>query len=168
MSRKLILIVGLIALSVRGIAADSNPIGEKLLEKTVQELDSQRRIEEQKLATAQMKYEVFRYEHNQMVFEWELFVSKMLFWIILLFIATGICLSVLQFINSNKIRRRTDAKDISTLSISEKGVEIKTAFIGLLLLIVSLGFLYLYMYTAYPIKYINPDNTVSSPTNPTK
>ncbi len=107
----------------------------------------------------EIDYEIFMMEHNKKVFEWELFSTKVFFWLSIFLVIVGITLSILQFIKSS---HQINSNSESTIILSEKGFQLKTAFIGLILLIISFGYLYLYMKTAYPVKYIE-DEYITQP-----
>jgi hypothetical protein len=152
--RKLAVII-IFTLLVGSIFADG--IGAGIFEKSANEVNAN----EIKVQNVQTEFEIFRYSHNQQIFEWEFFTTKLLFWMTFSFVCIGIILSIIQFIKS--VNKSNLGKDPPIeLVISEKKIKIKSAYIGLILLIVSFAFLYLYMYTAYPIKYITRDMYTAS------
>ena len=131
--------------------------GEGLFAQAASETKVSKELQEK-----QDNFEVFRLDHNMEVFKWEMFSTKIMFWLSISLVLTGIVLSILQFAKSIETSKLPDNSE-TTLIISEKGVKIKTAFIGLIILIISFAYLYLYMEAAYPIKYLNKDFTYSIP-----
>lgn len=102
--------------------------------------------------------ELYRFEYNTEAFKLNFSVTKALFIITVSIVATGIVFSIIQFIFSfyyNLSRRFSeDEIEIKFLWFSFK---IKTAYLGIILLIISLAFLYLYMKIAAPMAYPQGD-----------
>jgi hypothetical protein len=107
-------------------------------------------------------YDLFAVQHDIDVLQWDSFNTKFVFWIVISLVLVGIISSLLHFYLG--LFEKEKGQQIR-LRISTKGLEIKTSLVGLVLLLMSFGFLTLYMITAYPIKYVNPStaNPISTP-----
>ncbi len=77
--------------------------------------------------------------------------SEMLFWTAMITVALGLIAAALQFWRAWKSEHNSAPTEIA---ISEKQISIKTAWIGVVLLAMSMGFLTLYLTLVYPIEPI--------------
>jgi len=102
--------------------------------------------------------ELYRFEYNTESFKLNLNVTKALFIITVSIIATGIIFSIIQFIFSfyYNLSRRFSADEIE-IGFLRFSFKIKTAYLGIIILIISLAFLYLYMNIAAPMAYPQGD-----------
>jgi hypothetical protein len=103
---------------------------------------------------AQMAYYMFKkneFVQANRVFNWQLITSKIIFIIVNLIVLSGIWFSGVQFYSS---LRKGEKAEESKFVISGKGVSISSSVLGLLILILSIVFFYLYLVHVYPIKPI--------------
>lgn len=109
---------------------------------------------------AHYEYRVSGFEHRKEVFAWQLFSSKLIFWTVLLLVFSGICFSGIQFYKSISLEQ---TEDESTSSISNNkteieasptGIKVSSSVLGVIILVISLIFFYLYLVYVYPIKEI--------------
>ena len=94
------------------------------------------------------------YEHRKRVFEWQLFSSKILFWVVIGLVVIGIYFAWLQFqLDQQKYPIYNTERSISTTEFeaSVKGFRIKSSTLGVIILALSLLFFYLYLVFVYPI-----------------
>jgi hypothetical protein len=96
--------------------------------------------------------------HNRDVFLWQLRSGQIIFWVILLLVFVGILFSGLQFGKSFLLLRAGSGakpEEMHTeLELSTKGVKISSSVLGVVILVTSLAFLYLYLVHVYPIEYV--------------
>jgi hypothetical protein len=86
------------------------------------------------------------------VFRWQFYSSIVLFTVVNLLVLIGIFFSWLQF-----------RRDLSTpgseaaetqLAVSTEGIKIQSSILGVIILVISLAFFYLYLVYVYPIQEI--------------
>lgn len=120
------------------------------------------------------QYRISGYQHRKKVFEWQLRSSIIIFIVVVFLVSAGIYFSWLQFRQSLESRRtkalrqerqnETAAKgtnDVVTkdmeatkLEVSSKGIKVSSPILGVIILIISLLFFYLYLVYVYPIEEI--------------
>ena len=89
--------------------------------------------------------------HRRRVFEWQLISSKIIFVTVLLLVASGIVFAALQFRAGLK-RTTSDAQDeVTSLDISTTSIKVSSPILGVIILVISLVFFYLYLAYVYPI-----------------
>ena len=97
-------------------------------------------------------------EHNRRVFEWQLRSSRMIFWVVLVLVTIGILFSALQFWKAFRLSRptsKTAQHEMHTeLEISTRGIKVSSSVLGVIVLVISLAFLYLFLVHVYPIEYV--------------
>ncbi len=121
------------------------------------------------IVTPQNQYEKSFYAHmndslihRKRVFEWQLFSSKLLFFTVLLLVIIGIYFSWLQFrrgINRDN-EKQSESETRTELEISTSGFKVKSSILGVIILIISLAFFYLYLAHVYPIDVVPLDREV--------
>jgi hypothetical protein len=90
-------------------------------------------------------------QHRRRVFEWQLTSSKVIFLTVLALVASGMVFAALQFRAGLK-RTQPDVRDAaSEIDFSATGVKVSSPVLGLLILVISLAFFYLYLVYVYPI-----------------
>jgi len=99
-------------------------------------------------------------QHRRHVFEWQLFSSKVTFVTVLLLVAAGIVFAAIQF-RVGLARRREDAKKtaaqpddkgmVTELELGTTGIKVSSPVLGVIILLISLAFFYLYLVFVYPI-----------------
>lgn len=95
-------------------------------------------------------------EHRKAVFEWQLFSAKLIFCIVLIVVATGIVLAIMQFRAELKLVQEGKSATLSKseLEASSSGVKVSSSIVGIIILALSLAFFYLYLVYVYPIEDI--------------
>lgn len=89
--------------------------------------------------------------HRRRVFEWQLVSSKIIFIAVLLLVASGIVFAALQF-RAGLRRTTSGARDeVTSLDISTTSVKVSSPILGVIILVISLAFFYLYLVYVYPI-----------------
>ncbi|MDX1670861.1 MAG: hypothetical protein R3211_00865 [Balneolaceae bacterium] len=107
---------------------------------------------------AYYEYRVSGFQHRKKVFAWQLFSTKLIFWSVLLLVFSGITFSGIQFYKSMRMDRSGDTSDldesITEFEASAKGIKVSSPVLGVIILVISLAFFYLYLIYVYPISDI--------------
>lgn len=107
---------------------------------------------------AYYEYRVSGFNHRKEVFAWQLFSTKLIFWCVLFLVFSGICFSAIQFYKS--LRREPvegaapPPESVTEFEASAKGLKITSPVLGVIILVISLVFFYLYLVYVYPISEI--------------
>jgi len=109
--------------------------------------------EEQSIEEIEEDYFVWTMSYSKHVFAWHYVSSVIIFFFVMAIIAMGLYFSYMQFRESTRSNRKTEIAP-STMKLGQAGVEISSSVIGLLILVVSLAFFYLYLGTVYPVKVL--------------
>lgn len=119
-------------------------------------------------------YRASGYEYRGRLFEWQLWSSRIIFWIVLAVVVAGLVLAAVQFwvavmhakkaLAGRTSARAGDAKTaeldreqievlhlMTQLEVSAKGVIVNSSVVGLIILALSIVFFYLYLLIVYPI-----------------
>ena len=103
-------------------------------------------------------YRISGLQHRQRVFEWQLFSSKVIFVVVLLLVSTGIYFAAVQFHSGLGRRAKatgaSEGDEVTEFAASLKGVKVKSPVLGVIILVISLAFFYLYLAYVYPIENI--------------
>ncbi len=115
-----------------------------------------------------MRNVVFWYTFNQnrKVFQWQYISSILIFFLVMIIVLIGLYLSYLQFKMATKIFTAPPSPDKpdnsagyvdmmkADLELGKDGIKINTAVVGLIILTLSLAFLFLYLKYVYPISIV--------------
>jgi hypothetical protein len=150
--------------------ADSNKMAEaklqKILSKTDQTFQSRRPkdttlqlIEQLAAYDTALKRELYSYytfgmQHRKRTFQWNLVSSMITFWVVVALVFAGISFAALQFYISMKEKLRKDDALNTQLEASLDGIKISSPVLGVIILVISLLFFYLYLVYVYPIQEI--------------
>ena len=93
------------------------------------------------------QYRTKGFQHRQDVFKWLLISSKLIFVLVIVLVMMGIVFSGLQFKKGSN-----DSK--TELEFSKAGIKVTSSVLGVIVLIISLLFFYLYLVYVYPIQEI--------------
>jgi len=102
-------------------------------------------------------YRVSGYQHRQTVFQWQFFSSKVIFVVVLVLVFAGIYFAAVQFHSTLGRKRKAEASEdegITEFVASVKGIKVKSPVLGVVILVISMVFFYLYLVYVYPIKAI--------------
>lgn len=112
----------------------------------------------QQAMRAYYEYRVSGFEHRKNVFLWQLASSKMIFFGVLLMVFCGICFSGIQFYKSmtRSTGEGVEAADtgVTEFEASASGIKVTSSVLGIIVLVISLAFFYLYLVYVYPISEI--------------
>ncbi len=97
-----------------------------------------------------LQYEKFVLEHAKKVYFYQLISS----WIILVFSLViplvGVILAIVQFSIAKKYSKKTGGGD--EIELSNSKIIVKTSFIGVTILVISIAYIFLYLTLVYPIR----------------
>lgn len=100
------------------------------------------------------RYHSSGFRHRSRVFEWQLVSSRIIFGTVLMLVAAGMAFAAIQF-GAGLRRGPTDAGATSTqLDVSATGLKVSSPVLGVIILVISLAFFYLYLVYVYPISEI--------------
>ena len=127
-----------------------------------------------------LDYRISGYQHRKEVIKWQLFSSKIIFYGVFVLVLIGVCFSGIQFhsslgqkrakaltdkdrslvsdaaekdgITKDEITQVVSTEDeVTEISASLKGIKVSSPVLGVILLVISLLFFYLYLRYVYPI-----------------
>lgn len=99
-------------------------------------------------------YKSFGYAHRRNVFTWQLLSSKIIFFVVIVLVLSGIYFAGLQFFHSLKLSKKgVDLQKLmgSELSASTKEIRVSSPVLGVIILVLSFLFFFLYLKYVYPI-----------------
>jgi cobalamin biosynthesis Mg chelatase CobN len=112
-------------------------------------------------------YRLSGFQHRRRVFEWQLLSSKIIFVVVIGLVLVGVYFSWVQFRSSFKppygvdiAKKKEDGETVSVerekteLEASLSGIRISSPILGVIILIISFLFFYLYLAHVYPISEI--------------
>ena len=97
----------------------------------------------------QVQYDIEALRHRGTVLRWQYWSSIGIFFVVLAIIGLGLVLSYQQFRMAS--RAPTESTPATTLKLGSSGIEVNSSVIGLLILVLALGFFYLYLKEVYPV-----------------
>jgi hypothetical protein len=86
--------------------------------------------------------------HRTQVIEWQHFSTKVIFFVVLFLVGTGIYFAWVQFKSGG------DSQTVNEVEVSLTGVKVSSPILGVIILVLSLAFFYLYLRYVYPITEI--------------
>jgi hypothetical protein len=109
------------------------------------------------VTAAYERYYISALAQRSSAFAWQAFASKVIFWMVIFLVVSGIAFSAAQFWVGI---RRGSPETAQEIELSLNAVKIRSQFLGVITLALSLGFFYLYLSTVYPITSVRaPDAT---------
>ncbi len=91
-------------------------------------------------------------KHRGKVFQWQLFSAKVIFVVVLILVAAGIYFAAVQFHLGMKLQNGQSMQ--TELSATTEGIKVSSPVLGVIILVISLAFFYLYLVYVYPIEDI--------------
>jgi|GEM_PF-5279652 len=98
-------------------------------------------------------------DHRQKVFSWQHTASIIIFFVVIIIVVAGLVLSVMHFYKDLHAAAGTEKG--TEIEVGPKGLKINSSIIGLLILALSIAFLYMYLIYVFPINELSVDNSVS-------
>jgi hypothetical protein len=118
-----------------------------------------------------MEYRISGYQHRKDVFKWQLYSTKLIFFVVIFLVLAGLYFSGVQFHRSlgRKLMRGMTKKDeiadkeeakimamekaeVTEVVASVQGIKVSSPVLGVIILVISLLFFYLYLTFVYPIQ----------------
>jgi len=102
-------------------------------------------------------------DHNYELFRWQLFSTKISFAMTILLVLCGVIFSAMQFWKTHRAVG-AGAQIPTELELSGGRIKVSSPVLGVVILVISLGFFYLFMLHAYPIEEVRrsaPASTAS-------
>jgi len=93
--------------------------------------------------------------NTQQVLDWQLFTSKIIFWVVIVLVLLGTLFSGIQFSHSLRVppKGKGNSEDVQ-IEASLSGVKLKSSLIGVVIFVISYMFFFLYLVYVYPIQYV--------------
>ncbi len=98
--------------------------------------------------TAYYDYRVNGFRHRHSVFQWQLYSSKVVFIAVLVLLLAGIVFSGIQFWKGLKDKQL----EATSLEALPTGIKVSSPVLGVIVLIISLLFFYLYLVYIFPVQ----------------
>jgi hypothetical protein len=106
------------------------------------------RIESPTVRVAYEEFYIATLRHRLAVFAWQALAAKIIFAVVITLVLSGLLLAALQFYLG---LRRGSSEVTQELELSLQGVKVRSQFLGVITLALSLAFFYLYLSTVYPV-----------------
>ncbi|WP_350333584.1 hypothetical protein [Coralliovum pocilloporae] len=87
------------------------------------------------------------YRHRQDVFSWQHLSSRIIFFVVIIIVLAGLYFSWMQF----HVDKDRESRETTTLEASQTGIKVSSPVLGVIILVLSLAFFYLYLVHVYPI-----------------
>jgi predicted membrane protein len=101
------------------------------------------------------EYRIHGFTHRQRIFEWQYASSKIIFIIVLVLVLAGIYFAAVQFHTGLKYAKKKALPEEATEFVfSWKSIQVKSPVLGVIILVISLVFFYLYLVYVYPIENV--------------
>lgn len=120
--------------------------------------------------TAYYRYRETGFTHRRAVFDWQLLSSKIIFAVVIFLVLLGVYFSWLQFMAGHrasaadakpdappaKPAEPADARSalgrlVTTIEAGTGGIKVSSPVLGVIILVISLAFFYLYLVHVYPV-----------------
>ena len=98
------------------------------------------------------QHQIAALEHRERLFRWQLRANQISFVVVLVLVFAGLVFSAVQFAHSLRTAGAAGDEPVHELSISAKGLTVRSSVIGLIVLALSLGFFYLYLVHVFPLE----------------
>jgi len=97
-------------------------------------------------------YKASGLRYRSRVFEWQLFSSRIIFATVILLVASGIMFAAIQF--RAGLKRPYVSTDATQIDLSAGSIKVSSPVLGVIILVISLAFFYLYLVYVYPISEV--------------
>lgn len=99
-------------------------------------------------------HENYRYvtaalQHRRASFDWSLLASKIMFFVVLALVLAGLVFAAIQF--------RSGGPTLTALEISTSGIKVSSPVVGVIVLVLSMAFFYMYARYVYPLQEVHRD-----------
>jgi hypothetical protein len=97
---------------------------------------------------ASLNQRIAYYDDYISLYHWEMTASSVILWLTVVVVVCGLVFSGMQLWHAMKVGQNTDG----TWEISATGMKITSAVVGLIVLAMSIAFVYLFLDRVYPVK----------------
>lgn len=148
-------------------ALSDDPIsGDSLVVDSLGYLLEAVQLEKLKYEKSAYTYYMESLDNRRKVFGWTHFSSVVIFWMVTIIVLFGLIFSTIQFRISMLNAQKKAASNLATedestktgLKISMSGLEVNSSVLGIIILVISLAFFYLYLIYIYPVKEFQFDD----------
>jgi hypothetical protein len=101
----------------------------------------------------QESYVIWSFQQSRKIYEWQHDSSIVIFVLVILLVLAGIYFAAIQFHYSlgSKVGSEAKKPEATEIDASLKGLKVKSPVLGVIVLAISMAFLYLYLVHVYPI-----------------
>jgi hypothetical protein len=114
--------------------------------------------EDSSLKKALSDYNLFGLSHRKKTLQWNLTSSIIIFWSVIFLVFSGIFFAGIQFYVSMQLAKKAGTgkpADLATeLEASAQGIKVSSPVLGVIILVISILFFFLYLKYVYPIMEI--------------
>jgi hypothetical protein len=123
----------------------------------IERFDQPAREKYMEAARVRLANYIWESQHRQAVFQWQFCSSRVIFVAVLALVFAGIVFAAVQFFSVLGRKREAEAsesEEITEFVASVKGIKVRSPVLGVVILVISMVFFYLYLVYVYPIKAI--------------
>jgi len=138
------------------------PISQEFDDFLAKESSTKMTLSEQ-LLKAENEYKISNYKHRRKTFDWQHTSSVIIFWVVILIVLVGLFFAGMQFYISLKqsksnIKNNNETSEkqenATSFEASLSGIKVSSSVIGIIILVISLAFFYLYLVYVYPVNEV--------------
>jgi hypothetical protein len=111
----------------------------------------------QEYRAAEIDYATFVLTFTRQSYEWQLLSSRIIFYVVISLVLAGVYFSGVQFYKG----LNREVSEVTKLEASAKGIAVSSSVLGVIILVISFMFFYLYLAYVYPIHRNNSPSAVS-------
>lgn len=106
----------------------------------------------EQLGAALYENQLWTMQRNASIYAWQDFSTKVIFVAVHLLVLIGVYFAGVQFFRGYRAASESEGSEpVSEVELSMKGVKVSSPFLGVIILVISLAFFYLYLVYVYPI-----------------
>lgn len=103
-------------------------------------------------AISYYKYKITEFKRANNVLAWQSTSGRIIFWVVLFIVFVGLVFSGIQFFAAAKSNFKMPATE---LEFSAKGFRLHSSILGVIILVISVAFFYLYLHYVYPVSLLH-------------
>jgi len=101
---------------------------------------------------AKLEWATYTIENAKRVFTMHYWTSILVFVVVISIVIFSLFLSWLQFVKD--LKTGPTKIEMNEIAINKEGIKLKSSVIGVIILVISLGFFYLYLKYVYPVTFL--------------
>lgn len=110
-------------------------------------LSEEGKLAQKRSLTSYYEYRIQGFEHRRRVFEWQYYSSIVIFFMVVFIVSLGLYFSWMQF----HATENPNDMPSSNIEASTTSIKVSSPVLGVIILVLSLAFFYLYLVYVYPI-----------------